>query len=866
MLTVPVLKTIEGMTVFRDDLRWNLLYLVPAYPRIRLDENGKPVFLLAKYALSDEDREQNPDLPDGGGYMNFDIVFAISDDEMATARREMQTWVDEEWNRLRNGTAAERALPGVAGTTEPPPVEFGAPTYSGGTVTMFAPQAEELVGARVAAGEPDLLAGNIAVFSMDLTPAGATFMERTLVGETTTDLTPVQVKYDLKMWARLPPVEIHVVADSEQLYNQTRKYMDGAGVDHCTTYDFQNTDINTETAEMSGLITVKIDPGSASVSPEVMEELRGYALELMQQMVENTFFTDNPEEGFFGDYPDGLPPDVLRDEQRQQSNSGNSKKYLREVHNSSTMHTELHLTQSSVVEWLIHPQATLETFFTGMSAAEIKQHVRVIDLEDSFFNELGLEVRVFAAFEDTALDAVEVEVKYEGRDENGELQRKTQTFTFDSNAPQTWSPSLIGNAREYEFRYRVKFAGRDFSAPTTWQRSTSRDLNISVPDVGRLVVKVQAGDLDFANMLRNAQITIAYQDLDANISREEQTISLSAKETEGQYERMIFDVVRQPVEYKRRFVLQTGDTIEDTQWQKTDSRQLLINQPFESIMQVRLVPAGDGWGEVVQVLVDLEYPDPGSVETSMTLALKSLQDFRTWEFFLRDREKRDFRYRVHASYKNGDFESTAFQHATGPITLPIQVRMPAETTIRIVPERLNLATAPVTEVHLTHPASGQQQTLVFQNKTVQEWRVPVKPGQPVSYTARVTHFPAVGEPVELPPITESDTFLILSPYQPPEPGELVVRLMASLVDFNATPLVTADLVYDDEVNRVRHTGSLAFDTSTRAGEWKVQVKDVNRKIYGYTLTYFVAPDNQPHVTDTQFQEKGLLVIPKYQPA
>ena len=86
------------------------------------------------------------------------------------------------------------------------------------------------------------------------------------------------------------------------------------------------------------------------------------------------------------------------------------------------------------------------------------------------------------------------------------------------------------------------------------------------------------------------------------------------------------------------------------------------------------------------------------------------------------------------------------------------------------------------------------------------------------------------------------------------------------LQLNATPLVTADLVYDDEVNRVRHTGSLAFDTSTRAGEWKVQVKDVNRKIYGYTLTYFVAPDNQPHVTDTQFQEKGLLVIPKYQPA
>jgi len=48
------------------------------------------------------------------------------------------------------------------------------------------------VSARVAEGAPSLLVGNIAVFSMDLTAPGATFMEKVLVnpdGSGGTDLT-----------------------------------------------------------------------------------------------------------------------------------------------------------------------------------------------------------------------------------------------------------------------------------------------------------------------------------------------------------------------------------------------------------------------------------------------------------------------------------------------------------------------------------------------------------------------------------------------------------------------------------------------------------------------------------------------------
>jgi hypothetical protein len=64
------------------------------------------------------------------------------------------------------------------------------------------------------------------------------------------------------------------------------------------------------------------------------------------------------------------------------------------------MHIEFNLEQRSVVEWSIHPQATLETFFHGMTPEQIEQYVREINLEDDFFKNLQLDVRAFTDFGD----------------------------------------------------------------------------------------------------------------------------------------------------------------------------------------------------------------------------------------------------------------------------------------------------------------------------------------------------------------------------------------------------------------------------------------------------------------------------------
>ena len=93
-------------------------------------------------------------------------------------------------------------------------------------------------------------------------------------------------------------------------------------------------------------------------------------------------------------------------------------------------------------------------------------------------------------------------------------------------------------------------------------------------------------------------------------------------------------------------------------------------------------------------------------------------------------------------------------------------------------------------------------------------------------------------------------------------GNLTVTLMAQLVDFIATPIVVVDLDYLDEVNNVHQVGAVTF-TAVNSQTWVIPVKDLNRKHFSYTLTYYTA-DGQEHRQPTQVQPMPRVIIPRYQ--
>ena len=87
MLRIPSFSKISDVTVYQDDAVWTRFYLVPSIPTIRRDDQGRPIFLLTIFHTSDESREGTPDAPRGGGFMNFDVQFAVDEGSTEGARQ-----------------------------------------------------------------------------------------------------------------------------------------------------------------------------------------------------------------------------------------------------------------------------------------------------------------------------------------------------------------------------------------------------------------------------------------------------------------------------------------------------------------------------------------------------------------------------------------------------------------------------------------------------------------------------------------------------------------------------------------------------------------------------------------------------------
>lgn len=855
MLAAPAFQQIEGVTIFRDDTLFYKFYPIAQAPTVRLDKQNKPIFLLVKYAFSDEDRQHDPTLPPGGGYMNFDIQFDVTPEQLTKVRAALQPIVDAEWQRFKVGTAEEQAQPGVAGTTEAPRVEIGSPTWTGGSVKLDAPQSTQLVSARVAEGAPSLLAGNIAVFNMDLTPAGASFMQQVLVTPTGTgagNLTPIQVGYDLKFWARLPPARIHISVDSEKVHEYLHKQMDGRGTDHCTTYDYENTDIDTMTASATGAITVQID-NAAGLPEDVVEELRNYSLDLVKQLVEKNFFEDSPS-----------PEDDDEDDQNQPNRpsrgaSDNSKKYLRQKSENEKVHIDFTLEQRSVVEWQIHPQSTLQTFFRNMPASEIAQYVREINLDDDFFKNLDLNVRAFSSFGDNLVSNVEVQVQYGA---GGTAEPKRNTFTFTNDDEQNWKVGMIDGKRGYQYRYRVGYLGREAGPFTEWTDESSPDLNVAVPEPGRITLDVLAGDVDFANLVESLQVHLAYEDADQGVVREESTVLLGATKLADTYRRLIYKPQTKDLLYRTRFKLKSGDVIESADWQKHRGPQLLINQAFNDALKVGLVPAGDGWDDITQVLVELHYADAANTYTvEDTIPFKSRDEFKQWRVFLKNKLVREFKYRYTVAYKNGHLTQTEWQTERDDALVSVIVKR-IGIKVSILADALDFAACPLTEITCHYNAAGvqDQETFVFRDKAPQFWNIDVAEGSPVEFTYQVTHSPAGRNQVVLPETREQDTVVVLPQYQAPRAGKITVQAFCPAIDTASVSMVALDLKYDDDPNNIHEIGALTF-MAPGSQSWEVNVKDTSHRQFGYKLTYYKTDGSQPE-TNWTFQEVPRIVVPK----
>lgn len=875
--------------VAQDDTCFWKFYLIPGTVSIRRDVNNNPIFLLISYAFSDQDREANENLPKGAGYMAFDTEMSIPEATLKTITDELQKDVDSLWNQLKaiaessgqnvrgagltswhnlNGKQTSISLsvgdvllglgpdrPEAPPGDAPPKVIIADPTYTQGTFRIMAPQSEALISHRIAEGPVSLTGSNVVSANMDLTAAGATFMEKTLTdldGSGGSDLTPIQAVYELNMQVRVPPTTVTVTADTRSLGMAIKSIYHDYQDNGCDRDTMTHSEQQLQMAVNSGLITVKIDSGTLQLGDDFLQQMRSSALKTVMDMIKQQFFDKKP----------APPPPAEDDKTKDFVDSGNEIYYMKSDLSFESMHFGYTEKLESIVEWPINPQGTLQTFLADVSAEEMKKYVRKVDLFDEFFNTLGLTVSVFADWANEPIAFVEVQMRYTGTDENNQHVEKVQTFTFDKeHTSDFWDPSLIGAKREYEYRWRMAYAGREPTDFTAWDSDTTPRLNISIANVGKVVLPVLVGNIDFGQVAKQVQIDVSYADPLNGVNEEMTTLVLNAATQEHTYSRYIYTGWDCPIKYRTRFFLKNEQTVESN-WMESSLRQLVINEPNTiNRLDVQLVPTGM-WENVQQTVVNLRYSDPTSnVFSDAVFNFKTPDEFRTWTVILKDLTRRKFQYKILSSFKDGSPSyQTDWLEADGDQALPIVVKQSPRLGIKLLPNLLDFAVTPIVTANLHYDDGNVHKVETFPFTTRNDtafWSFPITNDGQRKYRCQIT-YNTTNEEIQASELITDETVLVVPKLIVPE---IAVEVHPKVVNFVETPVVEIDVNYADPDHDIDYQETLVF-TGSEPQSFRIQVDKDSPREYEITVTYYL-PDGQIIVRDPVPLDKSKIVIPRY---
>lgn len=906
MLKLPAFKHYQfgdgsTATVFQDDEKFWVFSVIPGFPCVRLinpngstsggpgeesedDESGDPVFMLIKYLLSDESREEDPNLPRGGGYMVFDSELRVKNRHLKTIQEDLEKYVADEYDRLKNLPNRVRTLtanairndvigdhwkqtghegtPRASSTTgftssltipssnapetplpaETPPVIFTEPLWKEGKVTMNAPEAPGLVNGKIGERPASMLGNFVASFSLDLTTDGATFMEKTLVGDGgvgATNLSPIQVVYELTMLAKLPPATLYIHYNTQEVYHAVQELFHEHT--NCSD-DYFTSESMVSTAIEAGLITVKIDMGGIT-DDEIEQMLLQKAMTTVQQML-----TEKLADKERAPLEEWATEDVAESSQEVYR-----LKRVTEVDMRDFTET---LTLNLTTEYKIAPQGTLATFFRDRT--DMDKFVRVVDLNDRFFKTLDLKARAFAQWQEDEIAFVELEVKY---DQGGDLKTKTFTFTPTATEPQEWDPSLVEGKREYEYRWRVGFEGREAGDWSRWQKETSRNLNVSVETPGKLNVEVTGAGLDFKDIFNAVLVHLRYEDSANDVPLAGQSVLLTADRGSGHWNRNLFAPFEKPIEYRVEYLLTNG-TVVETPWQKTDgpTQNILIAPPDDiDVLNLNILPAGK-WGGVIQAIASFVYDD-GDYSQDQQFRFTKPDEFKQWNVLLRKPDFRKFQYKVLATFENGDTQETDWFVRESDQAVPIQIKGPPRLDVTLSCPTHDFAGVPLVKVDLDYDdPNGPSETdsYTFQKLSdVHKWSLPLREAGPRSYRYRVTYYPLQGDPVSRAwQVTEEET-LIIPRYEVPKVG---AEFKPMFQNFALTPAVEVTLKYSDPQRGIHESETLIFTDKT-AQSWFKVVPDSAIKTYDMIVTWYYEDGSQQSSTPVTL-DKPVVLLPK----
>ncbi|MEM7132927.1 MAG: hypothetical protein AAF702_41875 [Chloroflexota bacterium] len=617
----------KNFEVWGDDLNDTTFYVLPSEPTIRVQDN-KPVFQFLKY--------RSPiDQPDGpkGGLCVFDVELAITDDERQQIAEQL---------KQRKGKEQ---------------INFGSISFTRGEVRL---NVEELSGGLVdsvvSPGKPSLYGNNVATFSVELSPLGASLFWNALGGPSE-DLEDgeaaesgiITVYYDLWFSAMLPPASVAVTFKSEQIREFSRtqeRNVWGSVTKEKIKDEWRQT--------QKGNIDVRFAPtwDDPDQEAEMKEQLREWGQRTMDEMVAQQ-----------------LDVDLHVAEDRFSTGADQRESMI-----SNTEDFERVYKESSAVEYNLLSQATLQNITSLIDAEgnrlvpaeEIKKYFRAIELEDPFFKQLRMGVNVSADYEDLKIFDILVDLTYDNKNmmniDPEAIVKEGLRFSPENQGMQFVASYVEGDDQEVTYAYKVNFKGESEVYQSESKTLTGRFITIGVDDTGIFKVRGYSKGVDF-DYVKSAQVSIRYEDSARGVRVPEKQFLLDKQNTEFNIVEPIFAPRDKPFEYKVLYRMQ--DDSEFTQgWQSHQANEFFLNDPFTKTKTYSIRGVGS-FRNIDAIFLDLNYTgDEYGYRQIKKVTMDSQNRNVDWKVPVIDPAKGQMTYSGYIQYEDGNTEDIPLTTAT----------------------------------------------------------------------------------------------------------------------------------------------------------------------------------------------------------
>jgi hypothetical protein len=644
---------INGLIIYRDHADKSQFYFVPERPRLAKND-GVPEFVFLKYR---RDITDNPDFdPEakqalGGGFLAFTVDLGVDDDQLGEIKRELARFADGGEVKLapvqfRKGSVR---LSIAKDTAEAP----GAPPDQPKGMSFF----EEIYGATT----PSLFGFNRATFGVVLPQEGATMVEAAL----RSGISPIGVLYNLELLGLRPAFNVKITAEYHRIYDHLEAqfgargqiYAVALGVDIAAAFQKLRDDgaIKVEVMQFTDDDNLRKQSDAAfdwfktqlvndffksSLNPPgFMSQSNGGGglLGQLQSLLGNLGGTQTtspqPQRGNptnAAPTTDAPPTDrdsgVTSTSEANRAAAGNAAASggggtgglspfqvafsLKYYHQEELKTREFEYSMQAAEAREAAPQGMFSTVVAGL---DLDRAIKEVSLDDDFFRRLVATVRMGGDLAASGVSMVAVNMEYPGTRGPAEEPATVDGFVFtpDQLAAHTFN-SWLNDKKDLTYRYQMDihfkpdspWAGKDAHITTPWEVSRARQLTLDPLDhVGLFDLELSLGSVD-ASQIDQVQVELAYND-PANQFEAHRTFVLRPGQAGASWKLRLSDPDLRAYQYRTTYFFKDGVRYE-SDWQTSEDPSLVINDPFQGSIKLRLVPVLDP-AALIEADVDLVY-------------------------------------------------------------------------------------------------------------------------------------------------------------------------------------------------------------------------------------------------------------------